>query len=381
MRGRRRETARRLVTLARWLGPWTQSEEMPLGILRVSTEVAGRGGSFEAWVYFPRGATTENHSAGLVRGAVLLVPGLHFRGPEDPRFDRFSRVLADAGYLVLAPFLPSYRALRVEPEVVFDINASFDALLAHPALPRGTKPGVFSISFGSMPALRLAAMRGEEIERVVVFGGFANFAETIHFALHGKDGRVNDPLNAAVVLINVLPFLGEEEGVCDDADRALLREAWMAFCRATWGRSEMKKDGAHKVEAERLVSSLPAPLQQVFLLGCRARDGVEHVASAAIARSSGGFAWIDPRVHFPSVKAPVTLVHGVDDDVIPFEQSLALRDALCAHTRAELFLTGLYSHTQAESRARRPKEVWSELRAMQGILLAMARLSFSSNEP
>ena len=357
-----------MATLARWLGPWTKSDAMPSGIHRGSIEVMGQEGALEAWVYSPNGP---------VRGGVLLVPGLHFRGPEDPRFDRFSRVLADAGYLVVAPFLPSYRELMVAPEVLVDINAAFDALLAHPALPKGTKPGVFSISFGSMPALRLAAMRGEEIERVVVFGGFANFEETIHFALHGKDGRVNDPLNAAVVLTNVLPYLSEAEGVQDDADRRLLRDAWMAFCRATWGRAEMKRDGAHAREAQRLVSSLPARLHDVYLRGCRAQEGVERVALDAIARAQGGFDWIDPRAHFASVRAPVTLVHGVDDDVIPYEQSLALRDALQPHTAAELFLTGLYSHTQAESRARGLKEIASELRAMRGILSAMARLSFA----
>lgn len=371
MRGRRRETARRIATLARWLGPWTKSDKAPSGIRRASMDVSGAAGTFEAWVYRP---------SGHVRGAVLLVPGLHFRGPEDPRFDRFSRVLAAAGYLVLAPFLPSYKKLVVAPEVVVDINAAFDALLAHPERPQHAKPGIFSISFGSMPALRLAAMRGSEIERVVIFGGFASFAETIQFALHGKDGRVNDPLNAAVVLTNVLPFLNASDGVESEADRLLLRDAWMAFCRATWGRAEMKKDGAHARVAEALVTSLPPRLARVFLQGCRATDGVEDVALQAIARAEGGFDWIDPRAHFGSIQAPVTLVHGVDDDVIPYEQSLALRDALQPHTQAELFLTGLYSHTQAESRARGAREIASELQAMRGILAGMARLSFVRNE-
>ena len=371
MSGRKREIARRVATLARWLGPWSKSDAVPSGITRTSLQVQGAEGPFEAWVYAP---TSE------VRGAVLVVPGLHFRGPEDPRFDRFSRVLAATGYLVLAPFLPSYKQLLVAPQVVVDINAAFDALRAHPMVPKGTRPGVFSISFGSMPALRLLAMRGNEIERGVIFGGFANFEETIHFALNGKAGRVNDPLNAAVVLTNVLPFLDAPDGVENDADRKRLQDAWMAFCRATWGRAEMKRDGAHAKEAQRLSLDLPPHLQSVFLRGCRAEEGVEAVALAAIARAEGGFDWIDPRAHFSTVKAPVTLVHGVDDDVIPFEQSHALHAALSPHCPAELFLTGLYSHTQAESRARGLSEIVSELQAMRGILFAMARLSFIRNE-
>ena len=61
-----------------------------------------------------------------------------------------------AGFLVFAPFLPTYLALRVEDSVIEEVERAFEAVLNLPGRPPGA-PGVFSISFGSMPALRLAA--------------------------------------------------------------------------------------------------------------------------------------------------------------------------------------------------------------------------------
>jgi hypothetical protein len=94
-----------MASLARWLGPLTPATEVPAGVRRSRVRVQGKREVFDAWVYQP--------SAGRVRGALLLLPGLHYLGPADPRLDRFNRVLARSGVLVLSPFLPSFARLHV----------------------------------------------------------------------------------------------------------------------------------------------------------------------------------------------------------------------------------------------------------------------------
>ena len=136
--------------LARWLGPWSGPRNVPSEVLREELAMGsarGGGTSLDAFVYRPR--------ARALGGSVLLVPGLHYLGPRDPRFDRFARILADAGYLVLAPLLPSYLRLTVVPSVLDELETALDALLVHPLRPRHVRPGMMSISFGSMPALRV----------------------------------------------------------------------------------------------------------------------------------------------------------------------------------------------------------------------------------
>jgi pimeloyl-ACP methyl ester carboxylesterase len=354
----------RMTRLARWLGPWSGPDQIPPGISRRPIRVQREGRDFEAWVYVD--------PARAPQGSVLVMPGLHFAGPADPRFDRFSRILAAAGFLVLAPFLPDYGALRVQPSVVDDGEAALDALLALPDRPPG-KPGVFSISFGSMPAIRVTARRARDVNRLVVFGGFARFRSTLGFALSGDGVRANDPLNAPVVVLNLLPWI---DSVAAD-DHPLLHDAFLEYCRASWGREETKIPAIHRAIAERLSEKLPERLRELFLVSARARPGVDALAHAALERSGDYFEWIDPTPHVDAITCPVTLVHGRDDDVIPFEESEALAKAL-AQNDAELILTGLYGHTARggfSGELARMGDNAKEIASMTRILSAMARLS------
>lgn len=367
--------------LAGWLGPWASATAIPTDVVCEEEVAPARrpgGADVEVLVFRPRTRPIE--------GAVLLVPGLHYEGPRDPRLDRFARILAHAGYLVYAPRLPSYLRLLVVPSVLDEVESALDALLAHPRRPRGRAPGMMSISFGSMPALRLAARRGGDLANVLIFGGFADFRRTLRFALRGEDGRDNDPLNAPAVAINLLPFLGApqlgvteegatEEGVTAEEARALLHEAMLAYCRRTWGRPAMKRDRAYAPVAREVAETLPAALRPFFLQACRVEPGIEPILEDALSRAGAHFDWIDPRPSFGAIRRPVTLVHGVTDDVIPFEESRVLRDALAPHTEVSLLLTGLYGHTHVDGVGHGPRELAEELVSMVKILRAMASLS------
>jgi hypothetical protein len=217
-----------MASLARWLGPLTPATEVPTGVRRSRVRVQGKREVFDAWVYQP--------SAGRVRGALLLLPGLHYLGPADPRLDRFNRVLARSGVLVLSPFLPSFARLHVNAALGPDAIAAYDTLTELPAA-RGLRPGVFSISTGSLPAARVCAAR--DVGGWVVFGGYHDFAECVRFSLTSGGGVVPaDPLNRPVVYLNLLPFMPDTP-----ADTAPLERALRRYVEQTWGRAEMKVNG------------------------------------------------------------------------------------------------------------------------------------------
>src|SRR5262249_46622065 len=153
---------------------------------------------FDAWIYAPK------HREPI--GAYLLCPGIHYDGPADARFERFASILAAAGIVVLAPFLPDFLQLRVDPRVVGDLDRAFSALLDANERPRGSKPGLFSISFGSLPVLRVASSmeRRDQVGAVMVFGGYADFANAMTFSL---EGPARDPTNQPVVFMNLIDDL------------------------------------------------------------------------------------------------------------------------------------------------------------------------------
>lgn len=338
--------------LARWLGPWTAEDRRPPEVLRRSIRVVGER-AFDAWIYRPRREP---------QGMLLLVPGLHYLGPADPRLDRFLAVLANAGLLVMCPFLPEFRKLRVGPSLVSDTLAAFDALVRLPDAPP-TRAGVFSVSFGSFPSLYLAASeeRAARLGPLTLFGGYASFEDVIRFSLEGNPEQPFDPLNRPVVFLNLIDHF---EGVPED--RTPLARAWVSYVRQTWGKPEMKQREMWEPVARRIAAHTQENMRQLFLIGTGAEPGSEERVGYALERGHPTLAHLDTRPACARMRQPVTIVHGRDDDVIPHTHAQMLADAMPAGAPARVLLTGLYGHTGHGVVA--PSAVAQELRSMVGIV-------------
>lgn len=344
--------ARMLARVTRWLGPWTPDTRRPHAVVRRQLRVQGSE-PFDAWLYRPRGAAPT--------GALLVVPGLHYLGPADPRLDRFMAVLANAGILALCPFLPEFRRLSVGPSLVDDTRAAYDALLEVPELPPGSRPGAFSISFGSYPAIHLA--RDRDIGALTLFGGYASFEEVIRFSLVGHPEQRHDPLNRPIIFINLIQHMEIAE-----ADREPLRRAWITYVRRTWGKPWMK-EGPYLDVAREMARRLSESQREPFLVGTGAAPGGTEVVEKALVTGHPTLLHLDARVACPGVRCPVRIIHGEDDDVIPHTQAQMLADAMPATTNARVHLTGLFSHTG--SNALDPRLLRAELSAMKGIVTAI----------
>ncbi|MFK7998222.1 MAG: hypothetical protein AB8H86_01450 [Polyangiales bacterium] len=350
---------RRIAALGRWLGPWTPDEDVPPGIRRRETTLPSESGRrIRAWTY--RGTAP-------LEGAMLVVPGLHYLGPADPRLDRFCRVLASARILVLCPFLPDFGELRVAETLGTDALCAYDALCAHPELPARISPGVFSISFGSLPALRVAASR--DIGALMLFGGYADWTDAVRFSLTGNtldgvEGRPYDPLNRPVVFNNMLPLL-------HDVNREAVRHAIFEQVRLTWGKAEMKVPGALRPSALRLADALPdAASKRFFLQATGLEEGGEERVWELLEKSNGAFDHLNPSVWAKKIEVQAVVAHGREDDVIPVEHAEKLAAMI---PNAETFITGTYAHTGKSTLKDLLPRAQEEGEAMIGLLRAMAR--------
>lgn len=342
--------ATRIATLARWLGPWAGVTATPAGIAADDRVYAGlRVRVYRALARRPSGQT------------FLVAPGLHYAGADDPRLDRFCRILAAAGHVVVAPFVPDYLALAPTARACDDFARAFDAL---PALVGDAAPPVvFSISFGSLLALTLAARAGAGVARTIVFGGYRDLRTTLAFALAGER---RDPLNQPVVLTNLLGCL---EPPCTGADRDALAAAWRRYVEATWGRPELKDPARYVPIAERLAADVPPHLRALFLVGTNVQPGAHDLAMRALARFDARA--LDPGAAIARIRGRVDLVHGTDDDVIPYTESHALAaDLRAAGADVRLHVTGMYGHTAA--RLPSPRAVVGEVATLARVLAAMA---------
>lgn len=344
--------ARAAARLALWLGPWAGTRA-PGGIER-SEVMLDPERRVRAYVYRPRRPT----------GVYVIAPGLHYLGPDDPRMERFCRVLANAGFVVVAAFLPDFLALRIAEATTRDLALAFDHACTIADDERLAGPAVFSISFGSRPAIELCASeRGRRASALVLFGGFCDFDETVRFAITGRathEGRTivvpHDPLNAPVVHLNLLD--------AHDAtlDREALARAMRLMVEETWGRNELKKGDARAPRAHAIARGLGEKERAFFLTACGLEGSGEELLTRALDRSGATFAWADPRPFLAQMVPPVVIVHGRDDDVIPWSQAIALENALPREHCREVIITGLYGHTGAALPG--PAALAREVRAM-----------------
>ncbi len=350
----RRSRARSWLTLLDWLGPWTRAQGLPHGIRRSSWVLRegevlgrrGRGGGRRP----VRGARSRLEArvfeaGGPALGTFLIAPGLHFEGPDDPRFERFCRILAHAGFRVVAPILPAYAELVVHPSAADDFELVASELERRLGGERFT---VFSISFGSLPALELAARRPELVDAVVTFGGYAEFEATVRFCVDGvmrrAEGDVTlarDPLNQPALFINMLPWLDAP------GDPALLEEAWREMTYRTWGRMELKAPGRLAPFAKELAHRVAPEQRELFYVGCGVEPGGAELVHAALEAVRDAVAFASPTRALRELDRPLVVCHGRDDDVIPWNEAEKLHAAVAGRVPSRLLLTGLYGHTGA----------------------------------
>ncbi len=353
------------VRLARWLGPWAPSTQYPRDVIRDEVLLPRLGetpNTLRTWVYRP--------AHRVATGAVLLLPGLHYAGPSDPRLDRFASILASSGMLVYAPFLPALEQLLLHPSVFTDAQVALDALLGT-ELCRSHKPGVMSISFGSLPALALAAnpVYANRIETLVLFGGYASLFDTLRFCVGGNHGRPRDPLNNPVVFLNLIEHIEELPAEHRDA----MTRAWLTFVHQTWGRPELKHGLEAQNIAHRIADGLVPSVRSLFLRTTGCTPGAMPVLEAALAKGASQIAWIDPSAYLPNIHTPTHIVHGADDDVISFEQAGLLATNIRPGLVKGVHITGMYGHSGQSTLAFADLgAVGREVRTMMGALGAIA---------
>jgi pimeloyl-ACP methyl ester carboxylesterase len=333
---------RKATHLARWLGPWADADATPSDVTR-TTEVldpSANGQAVKTYRYEPARAE--------VTGTYVVVQGLHYAGPDDARMDRFCRILASAGLLVIAPFVRDYLALNVRASAADEVAAACDHAVrvsAQRGLPR---PAIFSISFGSTPAIEVAASERlrDAVGGLVLFGGFFEFNAVIRFAITGRafEGArevtlPHDPLNGPAVFVNLAPYLDIP------GDRSAIVEAWRTITHRTWGRHDMRAPAKRRPMVEALAADLEPAQRELFRVGCGMAPGGAALLEVGLVGAGDFFDFTNVSAALGRVTAPVVISHGRDDDVIPFTEAAKLRDALRGDQRHRLHLTGLFDHT------------------------------------
>lgn len=306
-------------------------------------------GRRSADLYAPQGTATR---AGLV-----LVPGAAEDGRRDPRLVEFAAIMARSGFAVLVPDIPSFRELRPSPDSAGEIADGVGQLRDGGALAAGLRLGIGAFSIASGPAV-LAALDsapGREVDFLVLVGGYHDLPRTLTYLTTGyfeADGRPQrrEP-DAYGKWVYALSNAGRLQNPADRTALAALAhrkledpEAAVGELLAQLGPSGRAVydfiDNRDPARVPALVAALPAGVRSdIEALDLSARD-------------------------LSGLRAEFILLHGYDDDIIPYIESVSLADSL-PPGRSKLFLLQGLHHVDREVRG---LDAWRMWRALQAVL-------------
>ena len=300
---------------------------------------------------------------------IVLVPGVHAAGIGEPRLINFAREIAATGHPVLTAELTDLTRYQITPRTTDMIEDAADWATQYWArvLPaRNRAAAIMGISFGGGLSVVAASRMGGRVGWVLSFGGHGDLPRTLRYLCTGilADGRIRPPHDYGVVII----LLGVADRVVPAEQVEPLRQGILAFLNASHLDMVDKPRAALEFErAKKLAETLPDPAR-TFMTWVNTRD-VAHLGPALLPHvtAMGNDPALSP-VRNPAPSAPVYLLHGLDDNVIPAAESEMLAADLRARGgRVTQLSTPLITHAEVDHP---PEigEIWRLIRFWAGPL-------------
>jgi dienelactone hydrolase len=317
-----------------------------------------RGGELRARAYLPRDSD----------GAVLVVPGVHASGIDEPRLADIARDLAAMRRTVVAVELPPLLRYQITPELTDMIEDAAGWLAGQPTLADHEPIGIAGISFAGGLSL-VAASRPSVRDRVAYilsFGGHGDFPRTLEYLCTGiqPDGSRLPPHDYGVAII----LLGVADRMVPADQVEPLRAGILTFLEGSrLDRDDREAAAREFAQARRMADALPEPAAS--LLGAVNDRDVGTLGPLLLPHVDefGGDPALSP-ARSPAPAGTVYLLHGAGDTVIPTMESALLADDLRARgARVRHLATPLITHTDVDT-APAPREVWRLVRFWRALL-------------
>jgi pimeloyl-ACP methyl ester carboxylesterase len=311
--------------------------------------------------------------------AWVVLHGITRLGRAHPQLVRFIRAVVSTGAVAIVPEVPEWRALSLTPRWAVPTVKAGIAGLRECGWARDAPVGVIGFSFGAPHAVAATAHPDldADIAGSVSFGGYCDLARTVRFLMTGTHewkGRsyqlTPDPYGRWIVGANYLTSIEQysEAGDVAQALAALATHAGDSGIPSLDPRLDPRKAELRTSLAKDHLSlfDLFAPASAIVPDARRGSEIAEALAAAALKTDPA----MEPRAALAGVRHPVHLLHGRHDHLIPFSESLRLRDTLQPDVESRATITRLFGHSVQDSPSllRAVRETPPFLRALRGVL-------------
>ncbi len=289
----------------------------------------------------------------------VVLHGVTRPGRFHPTLLRFVRALASSKAIVLVPQIPEWVDLRLEPERTLPtVRAALDGLRSLPGTSDGPY-GLIGFSFGAPQVIIAAAHQdvSDQLAGVIGFGGYCDMESMVRFQMTGRfewgdaTHRLRpDPYGRWIMGGNHLTSIPEYRNAQDVAD-ALWRLAVEAGERRI-----LAWDPSYDTLKEQLRDRLSKDRKEIFDLFAPPSDRepaeteAERITPLLTRAAMEAAPLLDPLPFLSRVDASVQLIHGRNDRLIPFTETLRLEAAFPEEKRVDTTITALLDHSEQGGR-------------------------------
>jgi dienelactone hydrolase len=310
-----------------------------------------RGGTLRARLYRPA------HETGR---PIMVVPGVHAAGIDEPRLVGFAHDIAATGHPVLTVELPDLQRYQITARTTDMIEDAARWMISKPAFRgRDGRVGMLGISFGgglSVVAAGREAVK-DHVAFVMAFGGHGDLPRVLRYLCTGvqPDGTIRPPHDYSLAIV----LLRAADLVVPPGQAPQLRDAILSYLEAS--RLDMvdkPKAALEFARAKELAKALAEP-SRTYMNYVNTRDVARlgPILLPHLGQLEGDPALSPERSDPPS--APVYLLHGADDNVVPAIESNLLASHLRARgVRVHLLLTSLITHAEVD-RSSTARAIWA----------------------
>ena len=278
------------------------------------------------------------------------------------------------------PEVPEWKDLRLEPELTLPtVRAGLREMRDLKATNDGPY-GLIGFSFGA-PQVLIACAHDDianDVAGAVGFGGYCDIGRMVTFQMTGEfdwEGVTHrlrpDPYGRWIMGGNHLVSIPEYRDAQDVAN-ALRRLATEAGERRI-----LAWDPSYDALKEVLRSGVTHDRQWLFDVFAppshREQDlgQAERIAEQLAEAASEASPLLDPVPYLSGVRPPVQLLHGRNDHLIPFTETLRMAAAFPQEMRVDTTITALLAHSGDSSRL---SSVRNEIREGVKLVRALSRL-------
>jgi hypothetical protein len=247
--------------------------------------------------------------------AILIVHGVNPTGKDSLDLVRISEGLAQVGYQVFVPDFAEMKRQHLQPEEALHIKSAFEFI--------GKDAAIACFSYGCGPAL--VAIADPEISQHVrfalAFGGYFDIRQALEFLITGPE--------SPIAYLKWVYLRANCDVIADEEDRARLRKI----------ADDQGGDGSEITSADgkALLDIFTATSAGDFR--ARLKAGPQ-----GLTRRLDG---LSPSNFVKQIRTRLILVHGVNDPVIPVEQSMEFANAARVNgIDYSLTLLRMYGHVQ-----------------------------------